>query len=79
MFVDAVFKALGEQTVTVGGTQAGELVIPRVAGRIEELKHQRAIVAEEVESSWTLPSVRGLDVHAGSRRQDRCQRTPDHQ
>jgi hypothetical protein len=51
VFVDAVFKALGEQTVTVAGTQAVELVIPRVGGRIEELKHQRAIVAEEVESS----------------------------
>jgi hypothetical protein len=49
VLVDAVFKALGEQTVTVAGTQAVELVIPRVAGRIEELKHQRAIVAEEVE------------------------------
>jgi hypothetical protein len=30
--IDAVFKALGGQSVTVAGTQAVELVIPRVAG-----------------------------------------------
>lgn len=47
--VDAVFTALGEQTVTVAGTEAVELVIPRVAAQIKELKQQRAIVAEEVE------------------------------
>jgi hypothetical protein len=47
--IDAVFSALGEQTVTVIGTEAVELVIPRVAAQIKELKHQRAIVAEEVE------------------------------
>ncbi|MEW1821425.1 hypothetical protein AB0323_11625 [Arthrobacter sp. NPDC080031] len=47
--VDAIFAALGEQTVTVIGTEAVELVIPRVAGQIKELKYQRAIVAEEVE------------------------------
>ena len=49
--VDAIFTALGEQTVTVIGTEAVELVIPPVAAaaQIKELKHQRAIVAEEVE------------------------------
>lgn len=47
--VDAIFTALGEQSVTVIGTEAVELVIPRVAAQIKELKHQRAIVAEEVE------------------------------
>ena len=47
--VDAILAALGEQTVTVIGTEAVELVIPRVAAQIKELKHQRAIVAEEVE------------------------------
>lgn len=47
--IDAVFAALGEQTVTVAGTEAVELVIPRVAAQIKELKHQRTIVAEEVE------------------------------
>jgi transposase len=45
--IDSVFAALGEQTVTVAGTEAVELVIPRVAAQIKELKHQRTIVAEE--------------------------------
>lgn len=45
--IEAVSAALGEQTVT--GTEAVELVIPRAAAQIRELKHQRAIVAEEVE------------------------------
>lgn len=35
--------------MSVIGTEAVELVIPRVAAQIRELKHQRAIVAEEVE------------------------------
>lgn len=47
--IDAVFTALNEQTVTVIGTDAVELVILRVAGQIKELKQQRAIVAAEVE------------------------------
>ncbi|SDW90467.1 Transposase IS116/IS110/IS902 family protein [Arthrobacter sp. cf158] len=47
--VDATFTALGEQTVTVNGTEAAELVSARVAGQIKELKHQPAIVAKEVE------------------------------
>lgn len=47
--IDTVFAALGEQTVTAAGTEAVELVIPRVAAQIKELKHQRTIVAEEVE------------------------------
>jgi hypothetical protein len=53
-------------------------VIPRVAGQIKELKHQRPIVAEEVESSWTIPSFPGHDVHAGSWHQDRRDDAPDH-
>ncbi len=35
--------------MTVAGTDAVELVIPRVAAQIKELKHQRSIVATEVE------------------------------
>src|SRR5699024_6461048 len=34
--IDAIFTALGEQTVTVPGSVAAELVIPRVAGQIAE-------------------------------------------
>lgn len=67
--IQAVFSALGEQTVTVIGTDAVELVIPRVAAQIKELKHQRAIVAEEVEKllddfplSRVLMSIPGVRI-----------------
>jgi len=48
--IDAIFTALGEQTVTVPGSVAAELVIPRVAGQIAELKAQRRILSKEVET-----------------------------
>ena len=48
--IDQIFTALGEQTVVVPATAAVELVIPRVAGQIKELKEQRATVAREVEA-----------------------------
>ena len=48
--VDRIFTALGEQTVVVPATAAVELVIPRVAGQLTELKAQRATVAREVEA-----------------------------
>lgn len=47
--VDRIFTALGEQTVIVPATAAVELVIPRVAGQIKELKAQQATVARKVE------------------------------
>lgn len=49
LLIDKVFAALSEQTVTVPGADAVELVIPRVAAQIKELKHQREIVAGEAE------------------------------
>ena len=77
--VDAIFTALGEQTVTVAGTEAVELVIPRVAAQIKELKHQRTIVADEVEKLLDdFPLSRVLMSIAGSRHQDRSDDTPDH-
>ncbi|GAA4043750.1 IS110 family transposase [Arthrobacter methylotrophus] len=67
--IDAVFTALDEQTVTVIGTDAVELVIPRVAAQIKELKEQRAIVAAEVEKllddfplSTVLMSMPGVGI-----------------
>lgn len=48
--VEKIFTALQEQTVTVPATAAVELVIPRVAGHVKELKAQRATVAREVEA-----------------------------
>ena len=68
--IDAVFTALGEQTVTVIGTEAVELVIPRVAAQIKELKHQRTIVAGEVEIS-------SMAMRAASTPQVTWQPTPE--
>ena len=48
--VEKIFTALSEQTVTVPATAAVELVTPRVAGQVKELKAQRATVAHEVEA-----------------------------
>lgn len=53
--IDAVFTALSEQTVTMIGTEAVELVLPRIARQIKELKHQRGIVAEDVEGFSMIP------------------------
>ncbi|PVE18416.1 IS110 family transposase [Arthrobacter sp. Bz4] len=67
--INEIFAALEEQTVTVIGTDAVELVIPRVAAQIKELKHQRAIVAAEVEKllddfplSIVLMSMPGVGI-----------------
>lgn len=67
--IDEIFTALTEQTVTVIGTEAVELVIPRVAGQIKELKQQRAVVAAEVEKllddfplSIVLMSMPGVGI-----------------
>lgn len=48
--IDQIFAALAEQTVTVPGAATVELIIPRVAAQINQLKAQRAIVASEVEA-----------------------------
>ena len=50
VLIDQIFTALAEQTVIVPATAAVELVIPRVAGQVKELKEQRATVAREVET-----------------------------
>lgn len=50
VLIDQIFTALGEQSVIVPTTTAVELVIPRVAGHVKELKEQRATVAREVEA-----------------------------
>src|SRR5699024_10712473 len=47
--VDQIFDELAQQPVVFPGAATGELVIPRVAAQIKELKAQRALVAAEVE------------------------------
>ena len=72
VLVNQIFTALSEQTVVVPATASVELVIPRVAGQVKELKEQRATMAREGRGyAGGLLSRRGLDEHAGDRHQDR--------
>lgn len=71
--IETVLSAWDEQSVTVIGTEAVELVIPRVAAQIRELKHQRSIVAEEVEKllddfplSEVLMSMPGVGIQTAA-------------
>ncbi|AXR74011.1 IS110 family transposase [Auritidibacter sp. NML130574] len=50
ILIDQILAALAEQTVTVPGATTVELIIPRVAAQIKELKAQRALVATEAEA-----------------------------
>ncbi|MBB1010303.1 IS110 family transposase, partial [Dietzia sp. SLG510A3-3B2-2] len=47
--IDRIFTALAEQTVTVPGTDAAELVIPQLAANIKSLQQQRETIAGQVE------------------------------
>ncbi|GEM_PF-1851658 len=60
VLVDRIFTAFSEQTVVVPATAAVELVIPRVAGQVKELKEQRATVAREVEAMLEDFSLAGV-------------------
>ncbi|MGP5724370.1 IS110 family transposase [Arthrobacter rhombi] len=69
ILIGEIFTALSEQTVTVAGTAAVEIIIPRVAAQIKELKTQRAILATEVEKlvddfplSTVLISMPGVGI-----------------
>lgn len=48
--VHEIFETLKAQTVTVVGSDAAELVIPRLAANIKALKEQRDTIAQQVES-----------------------------
>lgn len=50
VLVHEIFEALKAQTVTVVGSDAAELVIPRLAANIKALKEQRDTIAQQVES-----------------------------
>ena len=70
--VDAIFAALAEQTVTVPGTAAAELVISQLAANIKALQAQRDTIAGQVEEMCeSFSSCPGLDVDARRRNQDR--------
>ena len=68
-----LFKAIGEQTVTVPGTTAAETVIPSIARQLMELKRQRRKTATQVERLLedhplltVLTSMPGIAAKTGS-------------
>jgi transposase len=72
--VDAVVRALPEQTVTVPGTRAAEQVLPRLATTLGGLLAQRAEAARQIEEildahplSRVLTSMPGVGVRTGAR------------
>jgi len=72
--VEAIMTALDEQTVTVPGTKAAELVLPKLADQLADLLHQRKDAAEQVEEmldahplSPVLTSMPGLGVRTAAR------------
>ncbi|GAB3924384.1 IS110 family transposase [Kribbella albertanoniae] len=72
--VDAIEQALTEQTVTVPGTRAAELVLPQLATTLAGLLTQRADAARQIEEmldahplSKVLTSVPGIGVRTGAR------------
>ncbi|MTB71818.1 IS110 family transposase [Arsenicicoccus sp. MKL-02] len=72
--IDAIMAALDEQAVTVPGTRAAELVIPKLATQLAGLLEQRATVAAQVEEildahplSQVLTSMPGVGVRTAAR------------
>ena len=71
--IDRIFTALAEQTVTVPGTEAAELVIPQLAANIKALQQQRETIAEQVEGmldefplAEVLISMPGIGIKTAS-------------
>ena len=69
----AIFAALAEQTVTVPGTAAAELVIPQLAANIKALQAQRDTIAGQVEEmlesfplAQVLMSMPGVGIKTAS-------------
>ena len=72
--VDAIIKALTEQTVVVPGTRAAELVLPQLAAQLQGLLAQRAAAAKQVEEaldahplSQLLMSMPGVGIRTAAR------------
>ncbi len=72
--VEAIVKALTEQTVTVPGTRAAELVLPQLAAQLQGLLTQRAEAAKQVEEaldanplSQLLMSMPGVGIRTAAR------------
>ena len=74
MLAAEIHRALGEQTVVVPGTQAVELVLPRLAEQLATLRRQREELAREVERrvnahplAAVLMSMPGVGVRTAAR------------
>jgi len=72
--VQAIVKALTEQSVTVPGTRAAELVLPQLAAQLQGLLAQRAEAAKQVEEaldahplSQLLMSIPGVGIRTTAR------------
>uniref|UniRef100_UPI003F498173 IS110 family transposase n=1 Tax=Amycolatopsis sp. CA-096443 TaxID=3239919 RepID=UPI003F498173 len=72
--VDAIMTALGEQTVTVPGTAAADLVLPRLADSLKTVLQQRKDIAGQVEGildahplAEVLTSMPGIGVRTAAR------------
>ncbi|QOK22565.1 IS110 family transposase [Janibacter indicus] len=72
--VEAVMAALDEQSVTVPGTRAAELVLPQLADQLTSLLAQREQAATQVEEmldahplAAVLTSMPGIGVRTGAR------------
>lgn len=72
--IDAIQAALEEQSVTVPGTKAAELVIPKLAGQLADLLEQRQQAADQVEEMLdahplapVLTSMPGVGVRTAAR------------
>ena len=72
--VQAIVKALTEQSVTVPGTRAAELVLPQLAAQLQGLLAQRAEAAKQVEEaldahplSQLLMSMPGVGIRTTAR------------
>ena len=72
--VERIWAALDQQTVTVPGTRAAELVLPKLAAQLVHLLDQRTEVADQIEAlleahplSQVLTSMPGIGVRTGAR------------
>lgn len=72
--IGAIMAALDEQTVTVPGTKAAELVLPKLADQLADLLQQRSQAAAQVEEildahpfSAVLTSMPGVGVRTAAR------------
>ena len=71
--IDDLFDAIGQQSVTVAGTQSVEEIVPVLASRIRQLREQREQLAAKVEALLedhplltVLTSMPGIAVRTAS-------------